>query len=122
MRIKLDENLSRYLKADLEAEGHEVLTAEDEGLLGRTDREVAVAAAGEGMMVFTLDLEFADLRKYPPGSHSGVVLFRPHSMGPRSVSGFVLDFVRRCDLSELVGAVVVVDPDRVRVRRKPAFE
>ena len=27
----------------------------------------------------------------------------------------------RCDLSDLVGAVVVVDPDRVRVRRKPAF-
>lgn len=121
MKIKLDENLSRYLKPALVTEGHQASTAADEGLLGKTDEDVAAAAAGEGMMAFTLDLEFGNLRKYPPGPHAGVVLFRPHSMGPKSVATFVLDFVRRCN-AELTGAVVVVDPDRVRVRRKPILE
>ena len=37
MKIKLDENLSRHLKALLKIEGHEVATASDEGLLGKSD-------------------------------------------------------------------------------------
>ena len=70
-------------------------------------------------MIFTLDLEFADLRKFPPGSHAGVVLFRPRSMGPWAVNRFVLGFVKDTDLSVLAGCVVVVEPSRVRVRRPP---
>jgi predicted nuclease of predicted toxin-antitoxin system len=72
MRIKLDENISRHLKLLLERQGHEAVTAGEEGLLGKPDFEVGAAAKAEGMMVFTLDLEFADLRKYTPGSHPGV--------------------------------------------------
>jgi predicted nuclease of predicted toxin-antitoxin system len=101
LTIKLDENLSRHLSKPLEAEGHKVSTAAQEGMLGRSDSELAAAAARSGMMVFTLDLEFGDLRKYPPGSHAGVVLFRPRSMGPLSVAKYVLDFVRGADLEEL---------------------
>ncbi len=37
MKLKLDENLSRHLKAKLEALGHDVMTVEDEGLLGEPD-------------------------------------------------------------------------------------
>lgn len=116
MKIKLDENLSGYLKPILMCEGHEVSTVKDEGLLGKCDTEVAFAAREESRVLFTLDLEFADLRKFPPGSHSGVVLFRPRSMGPRSVNEFILRFVKDSDLSAFSGCVVVVDPERIRVR------
>lgn len=68
-------------------------------------------------MLFTLDLEFADLRKYPPGDHPGVVLFRPKSMGPLVVNMVVSGFARETDLSKLRGCVAVVDPHGVRVRR-----
>jgi len=60
MKIKLDENISRHLKPILIREGYDVLTVADEGLLGKTDVEVGVAAKAEEMMLFTLDLEFAD--------------------------------------------------------------
>ena len=43
------------------SEGHEVTTAADEGLLGRSDQEVGTAAHAEGRMLTTLGLEFADL-------------------------------------------------------------
>jgi len=101
VKIKLDENLSRYLKDLLQAEGYNVETALDEGLKGRPDVEVGATARNEGRILFTLDVEFADLRKYPPGSHPGVILFRPRTMGPLTVNNFVLEFVRSTDLSEL---------------------
>lgn len=119
MKIKLDENLSRYLKAPLEQRGHEVKTAGEEGLHGKSDVEVGAAAKGEERMIFTLDLEFADLRKFPPGSHPGVILFRPRSMGPRAVNQFVLKFVEDTDLAQLTRCIAVIEPDRIRVRRPP---
>jgi predicted nuclease of predicted toxin-antitoxin system len=119
LKFKLDENLSRLLKVQIEGLGHEPRTAEEQGLLGKSDREVAAAAKSGDEILLTLDLEFGDLRKYPPGSHPGVVLFRPRSMGPVTVNRFVVDFVRRADFAELARCLVVVDPDRIRVRRAP---
>jgi predicted nuclease of predicted toxin-antitoxin system len=48
-------------------------------VVGKVDIEVGVAAKSEDRMIFTLDLDFADLRKFPPGAHPGVMLFRPCS-------------------------------------------
>ncbi len=70
-------------------------------------------------MVLTLDIEFADLRKYPPGSHPGVILFRPLSLSPLSVNAFITDFIRRTDLEKLVACVAVVDPVHARIRSAP---
>jgi predicted nuclease of predicted toxin-antitoxin system len=117
MKLKLDESLSRHLKPVLTGLGHDVLTAADEGLLSHPDVEVAAGAAREGRILLTLDIEFADLRKYPPGSHPGIVLFRPASFGPLSVNRFVERFIRSADLSVLSQCVAVVEPHRVRVRK-----
>ncbi len=116
MKLKLDENLSRHLKPVLIGLGHDVLTAADENLLSHPDTEIAQAAKDERRMLMTLDVEFADLRKYPPGSHPGVILFRPLSLGPLSVNSFITDFVRRTDLDKLAACIAVVDPIHVRVR------
>jgi len=116
MKLKLDENLSRHLKPLLTRVGHDVVTAADENLLSRSDTEIAAAALREERMLLTLDVEFADLRKYPPGSHPGIILFRPPSFGPLSVNKFIADFVNSADLSKLTSCVAIVDPVNVRIR------
>lgn len=120
MKLKLDENLSRHLKPVLADLGHDARTADDEGLLSQPDETVFAAARSEGRMLFTLDLHFADMRKYAPGTHPGIVLFRPRSKGILAVQTFVEGFVREQDLAALTGCLIVVDPDRVRVRRPEA--
>jgi predicted nuclease of predicted toxin-antitoxin system len=119
MKIKLDENISRHLKPYLQQTDHDVFTTADEGLLGKSDVEVGAAAKAEGMVLFTLDLEFADLRKFPPGTHPGIILFRPQSIGPLATNRFILNFVKETDLTPLSGCTVIVDPTRVRIRRSP---
>ena len=51
-------------------------------------------------MLFSLDLDFADVRRFPPGEHAGIVVFRPGSFGPLTVNQFIVDFVQRTDLAE----------------------
>ncbi len=45
------------------------------------------------------------------------MLFRPPTMGPLTVNQFVENLVKDVDLQELAGCLVVVDGNRVRVRR-----
>ena len=117
MKIKIDENLSRHLKDPLVQLGHDVFTALEEGLLGKVDIEIGAAAKSEDRMIFTLDLDFADLRKFPPGAHPGVILFRPRSMGPLAVNQFVLKFSQETELTTLARCLAIVEPHRIRVRR-----
>ena len=119
MKFKLDENLSRHLKQGLEALKHDVMTVADEGLLSQPDTVIARAANNEHRILLTLDVEFADLRKYPPGKHPGIVLFRPVNFGPLAVNRFIEAFVRETDFESIAGCVVVVEPARVRIRRAP---
>jgi len=119
IKIKLDENISRHLKSHLQQESYDVFTAAGEGLLGKSDIEVGAAAKSEGLILFTLDLEFGDLRKFPPGTHPGIILFRPHSMGPLTTNRFIVNFVKETDMTALLGCTVIVDPTRVRIRRPP---
>jgi predicted nuclease of predicted toxin-antitoxin system len=117
MRLKLDENLSRHLKPRLEALQHDVSTAGEEGLLSQPDSAVALAAKNEGRMLLTLDLGFGNVLGYPPGTHPGIILFRPATFGPLAVNRFVETFVRTQSLQGLAACLVVVEPGRIRVRR-----
>lgn len=119
MNLKLDENLSRHLKPALVSLMHDVVTVMDEGLLSQPDPIVAVAANREERMLLNLDLEFADLRKFPPVGYHGIILLRSRSLGPLFVNRFVEEFVRDTDLESLTGCVVVLDPAQIKVRRPP---
>jgi len=116
VRIKLDENLSRHLKAPLTALHHDVATVAEEELLGEPDVRIAAAAKREKRLLLTLDVEFGNLTKYPPGTHPGIILFRPKRFAALRVERFVREFVRNADLTPFAGCLVIVELARVRVR------
>ena len=116
MKLKLDENLSRHLKHVLIELNLDVMTAAEQGLLSKSDKVVAATAKAEGRILLTLDVEFADLRKYPPGTHPGIILFRPRTFGPMAVNRLVEKFIRGTDIHSLAGCVVVVEPMQIRIR------
>ncbi|MBS0266612.1 MAG: DUF5615 family PIN-like protein [Planctomycetes bacterium] len=60
----------------LRAAGHDVHDVHDEGLAGADASPVLAAAVQEDRGLVTFDLDFADVRQYPPGSHAGMVVFR----------------------------------------------
>lgn len=119
MLFRLDENLSLYLKPLICALGHDVKTVAEENLLSQPDSVIAAAAKNENRWLLTLDIGFADLRKYPPGSHQGIILFRPKTYGPLAVNRYIEEFIRKTEFETLAGCTVIVEPLRVRVRRPP---
>jgi predicted nuclease of predicted toxin-antitoxin system len=91
MKIKTDENLPVEVAEDLRGAGHDAVTVLDQRLGGRGDPDVAAACRREGRALVTLDLDFANVRRYPPADHPGIVVLRL----VRQDKPYVLDVMRR---------------------------
>ena len=116
MRVKLDENLPVQSKALFAESGHDAGTVLDEGLGGALDSEVAAACLAEERVLVTQDLDFCDIRTYPPTEYFGIVVFRLST----SARDAVLD-VGGMLIQQLEGAspgvqLWIVEDSRIRIR------
>ena len=75
MRLKVDENLPEEVAEVLRQEGHDADTVADEGLTGADDAELLDRCIIEKRSLFTLDLDFANTRAYPPGDYLALWCF-----------------------------------------------
>jgi len=117
VRLKVDENLPSQLAGLLTELGHDAVTVADQGWLGIADRDLWPGVQAEGRWLVTADKEFADLRRYPPGSHAGVLLLRLAEQSRVDYLRLVETAVASLDLDNLAGAIVVVTDRGVRIRR-----
>ena len=116
LRCKLDENMPVDAAPLLRAAGHACHTVYDEALAGAPDPAVAAACGAEGRVLLTLDLDFSDVRAYPPGTHPGIVVLRPRSPDRDSVLALVRRLLPLLAAEPVAGCLWVADPERVRIR------
>ncbi|HRH87501.1 MAG TPA: hypothetical protein PLO41_11685 [Rubrivivax sp.] len=64
----------------------------------------------------TLDLDFSDIRTYPPGSYGGIWVLRPTDQSFDAVLGLVLAGVRLATVEQPAGQLWIIDERRIRIR------
>jgi predicted nuclease of predicted toxin-antitoxin system len=116
MRAKLDENLPVEAAELLRTAGWECDTVYDEGLAGADDPEVAAACQAGARVLFTLDLDFADIRTYPPTEYVGIVVLRPTEPSRRQALGLITRVLPVLSAEWTEHRLWIVEPARVRVR------
>ncbi len=119
MKIKLDENLPEALARELRGLGHDVHTVPEEGLQGYMDDRIWLAAQGEGRFLITQDLDFSDVRKFAPGSHSGILLVRLREPGRLALTVAVKQLFATQDISGWQACFLVLTERKLRVLRPP---
>ena len=117
MRAKLDESMPNEAAVALRAAGWDCDTVHDEGLSGAEDLRLGEVCRAESRVLFTLDLDFADIRVYPPGEYVGIVVLRP----PKPSRDAVLSLLDRA-LPVLSSEwaehhLWIVEPTRIRTRQ-----
>ena len=115
-RFKLDENLPRDAAEMLRNAGHEADTVLDEVLGGRPDPEVFDACQAEGRLLVTFDLDFADIRQYPPSEHAGVWILRPSSQSIGNTPSLLRGAIALADTEPVAKRLWIIQPDSVRIR------
>jgi predicted nuclease of predicted toxin-antitoxin system len=76
MKVKVDENLPREVADLFRDAGHDAITVGDESLGRKPDTAIALLVRREERVLVTLDLDFSDIRTYPPDHYAGLVVLR----------------------------------------------
>jgi predicted nuclease of predicted toxin-antitoxin system len=119
VKIKLDENLPAQLLGALARLGHDTDTAAIEGVAGRGDHAVWLAAQRSSRFLITQDLDFSDVRKFTPGAHAGLLLVRLRAPGRTALAERIRALFDTEDVSTWSGCLVVATEHKIRVRRPP---
>jgi predicted nuclease of predicted toxin-antitoxin system len=76
MKFKLDENLSPSLATLFSGITSDVYSVTHHFLNGAPDERVIDACTREGRTPVSMDLDFSNIRAYPPSQYSGIVVLR----------------------------------------------
>jgi len=119
MRFLADMGVSKRVVEWLRAHGHDATHLAELKLQRLPNGEIFEKAIKEGRIVLTFDLDFGEIISQLHGERMGVVLFRLNNTATQFVIKrlqFVLPDVQE---SLSVGAIVVIEDSRHRIRRFP---
>jgi predicted nuclease of predicted toxin-antitoxin system len=115
-RFKVDENLPRDAHTLLADAGHDAHSVTDESLGGGPDPKVIEACLNENRILVTLDLDFADIRIYPPSSHHGIWVLRPTTQSVENTVSVLRGALTLLATEPTDKRPWIVEPGRVRIR------
>lgn len=116
LKLKLDENIPELVRASLTARGLDTHGVHDEGLAGAADARLLAACVAEDRILITLDLDFADIRAYPPGTYPGIWVLRPPKQTFKAMEDLALAGLRLAAVERVQGQLWIIDDRRVRIR------
>ena len=118
MKLLADENISSRTVAFLRDLGFDTVHVREIGLRGKPDQEVMDYAVKEGRLLLTIDSDFADIRKYSPGTHGGIIRMRLKVYSSNAVNACLELLLKALVEKDVKGNLVITDGEKYRVRRK----
>ena len=88
-----------------------------EGLAGATDEDLWPQVQQAARFLITKDLGFSDERRYPPGSHQGILVLRLVDDRSSAAAERLTAVFRAKAVEDWAECLVVVTDHEVRVRR-----
>jgi predicted nuclease of predicted toxin-antitoxin system len=116
MRFKVDENLHPDAADLLRSAGHDAMTVFDQGLRGHRDQDNATICQREQRAIVTLDLDFSNIRQYPPEDYPGIIVLRLANKSRQPVLSALTRVVPLLTTEPLAGCLWIVEEQRVRIR------
>ena len=116
MRFKLDENLPIEAAELLNGQGHDATTVYSEKISGAMDATLALICQTENRIFVTLDLDFADIRAYPPRDYPGLIVLRLKQMDIHYVMDFFPRLLKLVAVEPIEHLLWIVDEEKLRIR------
>ena len=88
------------------------------GIRGAKDARIAQYARENHLCLLTGDIDFADVRKYPPEKYAGIIVLR---LPGHATASFILRVIEQllqqeALLAKIPGKLAIVEPGQVRLR------
>jgi predicted nuclease of predicted toxin-antitoxin system len=116
MRFKIDENLPIELIDILKSAGYAGMTSFEQELNGKPDSKVINKCREERYILVSLDLDFADIRLYPPEKYAGLIIIRVKNQDRYNVIETFKKIIPNLKHENIKGTLWIVDENRIRIR------
>lgn len=116
MKFKIDENLPIEVAELLQQAGYDAMTVLDQHLGGKADVKIASICQAEKRIIVTQDLDFADIRAYPPKDYAGLIVLRLKQQDKFHVLSVFRRLLGQLKSLPLEQRLWIVDEKRIRIR------
>jgi len=116
LAFKADENMPVEATRLLQEAGIDALSVHDQSMVGATDDSISIVCRAENRALITLDLDFADIRAYPPDEFAGLVVLRLERQDKPHVLNVLSRLIPQLNEDELRGKLWIVTERSIRIR------
>jgi predicted nuclease of predicted toxin-antitoxin system len=116
MKFKIDENLPVEIAELLRAVDCDALTVIEQDLTGENDTLISETCLREGRVLVTLDLDFADVRAYPPQQFPGFMVLRVRQQDKRHLIAVFQRVIPLIEQEPVEHHLWIIEESRVRIR------
>ena len=117
MKIKIDEDLPKAVSEMVRRQIQDTTTVVGEMLSGTLEPDLWKIIQKEERFLITGDKAFANIRRYQPGTHFGVLLLRPEENGIPQLKLLISEVLKSGMLEKLSRCIAVATLGRLRIRR-----
>ncbi|MBM3289803.1 MAG: hypothetical protein FJY92_06590 [Candidatus Hydrogenedentes bacterium] len=114
MRFKIDENLPFEVATFFRTEGYEAHTVAEQGARGFIDPRISEMCRDAGEVLVTMDMDFANLRSYPPAAYPGFLVLRSRVQDKAAVVALLRNNIPVLQKLNLCGHLTIVSDEQAR--------
>lgn len=116
MKFKIDENLPIDLVEILKEAKYDAMSIIDQNLSGKADIQIASTCQKEKRIFVTLDMDFADIRSYPPDQYSGLIVLRLKRQDKPYILKIFSHLLRLFPKKPIYHHLWIVEENKIRIR------
>lgn len=116
MKFKIDENLPVEFVDVLKVVGHKAMTVAEQELQGKVDSEIIDTCSKENRILVTLDLDFADIKLYPPQKYPGFIVLRINHQDKWNLIKVFKNIIPALKQEQIKGRLWIVEETMIRIR------
>lgn len=115
MNFKVDENLPVEVAEQLRAAHYDASTVHEQRLSGNPDLRIIEVCRQENRALVTLDLDFANVRAYPPNQYAGLIVLRLGRQDKRRVLNAFARVLHLLPQEPVAQRLWIVEETRIRI-------
>ena len=116
MDFKIDENLPVDIAKLLIKAGHDAITVNDQRLQGAEDAVLINLYRSENRALVTLDIDFSDIKAYPPKEFAGIIVLRVGNQSKQHIIKAFQRIISLIDSEPLSKHLWIVEETVIRIR------